>query len=250
MSGADFFKAQSKEYSRFRPEYPRALFEYISSLAPTSALAWDFACGTGQAARGLAPFFEKVLATDASPEQLAEAELPKNVTSLPFNADHGCLEEIFVATHSVDTLCVAQAVHWFAHDRFFEMAKSALKPNAAVVVWGYGVFKGDPALERLVEEFSNTTLGSLWSAGNRVLVNGYKDLYFPLTKLPTPRLQMKAEWNADQILGYLSSWSATQKFKDTHGADPLLRIEEALREIVGDRRVPLLWDLTVLAGKV
>ena len=69
----DYFSAQAADYARYRPHYPAQLFEYLASVAPGHSLAWDCGTGNGQAAVALAEHFERVIATDASAEQLAHA---------------------------------------------------------------------------------------------------------------------------------------------------------------------------------
>ena len=71
----DHFSDVAHRYSRYRPRYPSDLFEYLASLSGGRDLAWDCATGNGQAAVALAGHFDKVIATDASAEQLAHAEL-------------------------------------------------------------------------------------------------------------------------------------------------------------------------------
>ncbi len=71
----EFFGVIATQYKQYSPKYPEPLFRYLASLAPQKTRAWD--CGTGsggQAARGLAAHFEHVIATDASPEQIAIAD--------------------------------------------------------------------------------------------------------------------------------------------------------------------------------
>jgi len=59
MSAADdHFSAIADRYARGRIDYPRALYEHLSSHCGERKLAWDCATGTGQAAKGLAPLFE------------------------------------------------------------------------------------------------------------------------------------------------------------------------------------------------
>jgi methylase of polypeptide subunit release factors len=62
----NYFSDDSKEYSKYRPSYPGALFEFLSSVTPGHDLAWDCATGSGQAALGLVKYFNQVIATDAS----------------------------------------------------------------------------------------------------------------------------------------------------------------------------------------
>ena len=50
MSFKDHFSRQSAEYSRYRPEYPPRLIEYVAKQAPRRRVAVDCATGNGQAA--------------------------------------------------------------------------------------------------------------------------------------------------------------------------------------------------------
>ena len=64
----DYFKAE--DYSKFRPKYPAKLFELLSSLTYEHEKAWDCACGNGQAAIGLVPYFDEIIATDISDDKI------------------------------------------------------------------------------------------------------------------------------------------------------------------------------------
>ena len=80
MAFNDHFSTLSRVYADFRPTYPAALAEFLAGIAPGRALAWDCGTGQGQAARLLAPWFERVVATDASPQQIAQATPIDRVT--------------------------------------------------------------------------------------------------------------------------------------------------------------------------
>ena len=75
MSGPfhDHFSTVAGRYADFRPSYPQALFDYLATLAATDSMVWDCACGNGQASVDLASRFHRVIATDASKEQIASA---------------------------------------------------------------------------------------------------------------------------------------------------------------------------------
>src|SRR4051812_22896386 len=70
----DHFSKQAVDYAKFRPRYPKELFRWLASIAPDTELAWDCATGSGQAAVELADCFGRVIATDASQKQIANAE--------------------------------------------------------------------------------------------------------------------------------------------------------------------------------
>jgi methylase of polypeptide subunit release factors len=69
----DNFSTQSKEYSFSRPTYPDSLFKFLSAITPRKNLAWDCGTGNGQAAIGLSKYFESVIASDASKNQILHA---------------------------------------------------------------------------------------------------------------------------------------------------------------------------------
>src|SRR5690606_4114436 len=66
----DHFSQIAASYAQYRPQYPPTLYAYLAQNAPGRALAWDCATGNGQAALGLAAYFDQVIATDASAEQI------------------------------------------------------------------------------------------------------------------------------------------------------------------------------------
>ena len=74
MEFADHFSRQSRQYTQFRPRYPAELFAYLATLPARGELAWDCGTGNGQAAVDLAAHFARVVATDASANQLGHAE--------------------------------------------------------------------------------------------------------------------------------------------------------------------------------
>ena len=66
--------------------------------------------------------FEKVIATDASAQQIESAEPAKRISYRVAPAEASGIDPA-----SVDLILVAQALHWFDLDRFFTEAKRVLK---------------------------------------------------------------------------------------------------------------------------
>ena len=75
----DLFSEQSKIYARFRPTYPKELFDYILQFVEERKTAWDCATGNGQDAKVLADYFEKVEASDISQAQINNAVRKPNI---------------------------------------------------------------------------------------------------------------------------------------------------------------------------
>ena len=69
----DHFSTNNAGYAAHRPTYPPALVDFLANAAPGRELALDVGCGTGQLSMLLAERFDRVIATDASAQQLASA---------------------------------------------------------------------------------------------------------------------------------------------------------------------------------
>jgi hypothetical protein len=48
MGFKDHFSRHADDYTRYRPTYPAEFFDWLAQQAPTHALAWDCATGSGQ----------------------------------------------------------------------------------------------------------------------------------------------------------------------------------------------------------
>jgi hypothetical protein len=46
----NLFEGHAELYRTIRPRYPRQMYHYLAELSPGRKLAWDTACGNGQAA--------------------------------------------------------------------------------------------------------------------------------------------------------------------------------------------------------
>jgi hypothetical protein len=106
MNFKDHFSKQAADYAIFRPSYPQELFAYLGSSAPSRRLAWDCGTGNGQAAVGLASVFDRVMATDASEKQIANAQLYERVEYRVAPAENSGIK-----SETVDLIMVAQALH-------------------------------------------------------------------------------------------------------------------------------------------
>jgi len=81
MKFEDQFSKQSELYKRYRPGYPDELFQFLFDVCKDHELVWDCATGNGQAAIQLTPYFKKIIASDASTEQLSHASPHEQITS-------------------------------------------------------------------------------------------------------------------------------------------------------------------------
>lgn len=63
---------------------------------------------------------------------------------------------------------------------------------------------------------------------------------------------MKVEWNLDEFMGYLHTWSATQRFQKENEQNPLDIVYRLLVKARGDpeTRHAIRWPLYLRLGKV
>src|SRR3989442_726826 len=150
----DHFSGVAAAYATFRPQYPAELFAALADAVPRRRIAWDCATGNGQAAVGLAPHFEQVIATDGSAPQLAAALRHPRVRYLCALA-----ETVPLAAGRIDLIATAQSLHWFDFARFFAEARRVLVPGGIVAVWCYHLAEIDPVIDVEVHRFYADTVG-------------------------------------------------------------------------------------------
>jgi hypothetical protein len=78
----------------------------------------------------------------------------------------------------------------------------------------------------------------------------YLDLPFPFPEIARPEFQIEAHWSLEHLLGYLRTWSATQRFMAENGIDPLEVIMNDLAQAWGIsiRKRAVIWPLTTRLG--
>ncbi len=244
MSFKDHFSRQSAAYSRYRPGYPPELIAWIAGQAPDRRLALDCATGNGQAAVALADHFDAVVALDGSASQLRNAVARPCVTYVA-----GLAERLPLADRSVSLVAAAQAAHWFEFDRFHAECRRVLVPGGVVAAWTYEKFRVDAAVDAIIDRFYAETVGSFWPPERRYVEEGYRTLPFPWREGPVPAFELVTEWDLDQVMNYLTTWSSVQRFKDHHGRDPLPDLRERLLLVWPGEARRVHWPIHVRLGR-
>lgn len=248
MSGfQDHFSHDPAGYAAHRPRYPDALFAWLAEQAPARATAWDCATGSGQAALGLAAHFDRVVATDASPQQLAHATPHPRVEYRVAPAEASGLPSA-----SIDLVTVAQAAHWFDLARFYSELRRVVRPGGLVALWGYERLLVDAGVDAVIERFYTEQLAGCWPPERRHVETAYSDLDFPFRPCPTPGFAMTAVWGLTELLGYVGTWSAVQRYRQLRSVDPMPGLMEDLRKVWGSpgTRKVIKWPLFMRLGRV
>ena len=242
----DHFSSTATSYAAYRPTYPDAFVKSIADLCLSRELVWDVGTGNGQAALLLAESFERVIATDASAEQIANAKLHPRVTYRVARERDSGLNAV-----SVDLITVAQALHWFDLPAFYTEVKRVLKPAGLLAVWCYGLVKLDAELNPIAQDFYLNRVGRYWPPDRKHVENGYRGLDFPFEEIHFKEWEFSVQQTRQEFLGYASTWSAVKKARDVEGRDPVPGLAAVLDPIwpEGERRT-VSWPLAVRIGRV
>lgn len=246
MTFKDHFSKHSSAYASHRPTYPAALFAYLSSIVSEHEVAWDCGTGNGQAAIGLALHFERVIATDASSEQISNAFSNDKVIYNVATAENADIEP-----GSVDLITVAQALHWFDLDAFYASARRALKPGGVLAAWAYGLSRVTPDVDKLIDDFYFVGVGPYWPKERKLVDDGYRSIPFPFQELQPPELSITLNWTLNNMLAYLRTWSPTRRFIEANGYDPVDALEAPLEAAWGNPSEARLveWPIFMRIGR-
>ena len=243
----DHFSGHAGVYRDFRPRYPAELFEAIAERSPATDAVWDCACGNGQASLGLAEKFDLVYATDASAQQIEQAAPHPRIRYSVAPAEASGLPD-----HSVDAVLVAQAIHWFDFEQFYDEVERVVRPGGLFVAVGYENAAITPEVDAIVLHLTRDILGAYWPPESRYLHSRYRDLPRRFEEVEMPDLFITTDWTLDLLMGYLSTWSALQRYRKAEGKDPLPAIRADLAKVWGNPAVAkrVSWRMVTLAGRV
>lgn len=224
MAAKDYFSGHARAYAAFRPVYPEELYAFIFNHLKNRSLAWDCATGNGQVAQYLCKHFKKVYATDISQQQLDNAWHAENIEYSLNKA-----EDTNFPDNHFDLITIAQALHWIDTASFYKEAVRTSTADALLAVWGYSLPGVDPKIDQLILEFYRDMVGPYWDAARRHVDEHYNSIPFPFEQIPAPEFHIKVSWTLEQFGGYVTSWSATQKYIIEKGIDPVIDFKHQLQ---------------------
>ena len=247
----DYFSTQAREYKKFRPQYPQELYEFLGADLKRDSVILDCATGNGQAALGMLEASDvRAIGIDVSFEQLSNAPTRSNCCWIRSSA-----EKLPIASASIDLAIVAQALHWFNFAKFFPEIKRVLKPGGRIAVWTYSllaVCAHFPApIECVIRWFYHEVVGEYWPAERRWVDDEYRSIPFPFTELRAPQFSIKLTWAYQDLVGYISSWSAVQLYAKQLRKSPLPLLENRLTAVwpAENYKISFAWPLALRLGR-
>lgn len=247
MSYIKHFGEQSKDYLQFRPTYPQELYDYLFSLTKSFDLAVDCATGNGQAALQLANRFKKVIAIDINQEQLAIAPRKENI-------EYKCtpVEKTDIPADSVDLITVAQALHWFHLEDFYNEVKRIGKKDCVIAAWTYSLGHISTPIDAIVSKLYSDLGHGYWPKERKYIDEAYRTIPFPFKKFTPPPFTVEKNFNFAEFIGYLNTWSAIKEYKKKNNQNPIDLIYADLQTAWGNHESVRMmrWPLHLLVGIV
>ena len=188
--------------------------------------------------------FVHVIATDASEKQIANAQSHEIVE---YRVAHA--ENSGIGSKAIDLIMVAQALHWFDLDCFYAEARRVLKPDGVLAASAYNLLHIEKAIDEVVNRYYHEVVGAFWPP-ERALIEQFANLSFPFHEIDAPKFEMTASWDLDHLVGYLRTWSSTQRFIAVKGGDPVKEISDELGSAWGtpEQTRNVSWPLTLRVG--
>lgn len=220
----DLFSAQSELYQQARPTYPQSLIDSLIRQLKGFDCAWDCGAGSGQLTRLIAPYFQQVIATDLSQNQLDQAPALSNVRYVQQAA-----EQCSFPGQYFDLITVAQAIHWFDFEKFYAEVKRTLKADGVIAVIGYGLLTfEDAVLNDRLQQLYHQTLKGYWDAERHYIDEHYQTIPFPFEEIAMPQFQIELGWTGQQLWDYLNTWSAVKHYQDHMRVNALADLQDIL----------------------
>jgi SAM-dependent methyltransferase len=249
-SSFERFQQRATDYAKYRPRYPRALFEHLAGaidLHPAQEVA-DIGSGTGLFTELLLEQGCRVHAVEPSDDMRQTAE--RMLARFPgFVSVNGTAAITTLPPASLDVIFCAQAFHWFNHESTRDEWRRILRPKGyAVLVWNNIDWSGNFAQryrELLLE----------MGRGAREVINASisaqtSNVLFPPGTAAHATFPNEQALDADGLIGRTLSFSFMPNTGDARFRELAERLRELFAEFQEEGRVRLDYTTAVVYGRL
>lgn len=144
------FGTEAENYTRYRRDYERAVFERIYELAQGPVVdVLDIACGTGKSTEPLARAGVHLCGCDHDPLMVAEAASQAVKHGLTIDYSVGSAEQLPYPDVSFDIVTVGTAFHWFVNSDAMTEIQRVLRPGGMCAVYWVMTTKEIPEIDQI-----------------------------------------------------------------------------------------------------
>lgn len=241
----DLFSGHADAYAKYRPAYPKAMFDFIFNQVNRFDLAWDCGTGNGQVASVVAERFNKVHATDISARQIANAVHRKNIIYEVSSA-----EKSPFADNTFDLITAGQAIHWFDQDKFYIECKRVAKPKAILACFGYKPVRCNSVIDKILDDFYFNVIYPYWETERKMVEDEYASLPFPFEMALDASFKIELIWTLHEFEGYINTWSAVQQYIHVHQTNPVDALINQVKPLWKEERLSVYFPVFLRLGRV
>jgi SAM-dependent methyltransferase len=251
MSPETPFGPVASAYSAFRPTYPRQLYDIILAAVPPERrlCAMDLGAGTGQSARPLLEWFERVIAVEADARMAEELRRCEPRIEVRVSTAEECQQP----PESLDLVTSATAFYWMDGALVLANAARWLRPGGVLAIYRYHIQRGPSAVRAI---FDRELTGNWMPFRHpRLLDHDYTRRTLaasPFSSFETHAFEHVIPMTVADILGFIRSTSYGGAYMRAL-ADPeaYLRGLEAefARAFAGARSVPVTFPVELYLAR-
>ena len=215
---ADAFAGTAPYYAKYRVPYPKELFYDLRRRANISAAGWmlDLACGTGEIALPMAPFFREVWAVDQEPEMIAVGRskaIAADVGDISWRT--GRAEDLDLPPASFELVTIGNAFHRVDRALVANRAWQWLIPRRCfALLFSTTVWSGKEEWQlRAVEVIGRWTKPSRRADEINSRAPSHEQILSSagFEKIEEHRFEVPYVWTIESFVGFLYSTSAASK---------------------------------------
>jgi len=109
-----------------------------------------------------------------------------------------------------------------------------------------------PRMDELVNRFYHEVVGRYWPPERRITEERYQTIEFPFAEFEAPNFVIEQSVTLDDVAGYVRTWSATRRFVQEQGHDPVEALVADLAQTWGAPQTSRLarWPVAMRVGRV